>query len=972
MLLPARHFLGWEAPLAQAVADWLLREPDRLPRTVVVVPTGHGARRLRQALARQAGGGVFSPKILTPDALFRPALTGSLAGDAVMRAAWHEALIHAPPEETEALRPEDATEFTPDRAWTSGWMDLILPAIEALADREIRPEEVPVRCPSAAGDARKWENIGDLERRVKRRLAGLGLQSPVSAKRSRALAADFADGHERVVLAGVPDPAPLARLALDRWMETSHVPVDVLIHAPADMEGLFDIWGLPELEGWKAASLPLPNGNDAIRIVRDDAELAQAAVRACAGHASNSITLACPDDSLLPSLERAFAAAGWPLFNPAGRSAAATGLLPALANWLDLHGARPSPYSAASAFLRSTAASDWLRARGVAIEPFRLATSLDLLAIDFLPESLDDALAATRQWKTKGDLPRRHRANMLNPSDLEVVFMMLAESVASVENRGLSAVTEHWIEALRTVGHDDGAGGKALEQLAEAVADLRMIESAFPQIPATDRAAIWRSTLPEVVRTDDDPGRVLDVLGWLELSYESGPHLVVAGMVDGKVPDAPRDDALLPDSVRKSLGLRDRESRATRDAFLWRSLVGCRESTGSVTVLVPKFDGRGEPRRPSSLLFRCLPAELPARVGHAFRELDNSRQPQPPKKRGNWFLDFTSVAEKSAVMDQGRGFSISPTRLRDYLECPFRYFLRHELGMEEVEANPRQWDARKFGTVLHDVLKRFGQDEEIRDSRDGKAIYAFLMESMDEWLEINHGDGLSLPLEVQVSSARERLRAFAFAQAAERAKGWEIRAAEWEVGRQGGPLWAIGGAPVSMTLDRVDFHPGLRVWRVLDYKTGKAEAVERAHIEPHADWKPTLGPLLDPAPRSKKPRRWKNLQLPLYAAFLRQSGESGPGVDPEHDIQTGYIVLSRAASEIGFSLWDGYVPALEESALAWAGEAVRRLRAGIFGPPALAPGKPPPEPWKRLAPDGWENALARPWPAAFSGEEVSA
>jgi ATP-dependent helicase/nuclease subunit B len=973
MLLPARHFLGWDAPLANAAADWLLRDREILPDTLVILPTSHSARRLRQALARQGGGAVFSPRMCTPDGLFRPQESDASASQAVLRAAWHETLLAAPATETEPLRPVDRENFVPDRAWTSGWIDLILPTLDALAEVGTRPVDVPVRCPAASPDARKWEAIGRLTRRVEKRLAALGLVAPEVAKRRRAETANaIPDSVERIVLAGVPDPVPLACLALDRWMEKSGVPVEVLVHAPADMEGLFDVWGRPEREGWKAATLPLPEGNDSIQIVRDDEELARATLRACAGRKSDEIALGCPDDSLLPALERTFSAAGWPLYNPGGRAAASTGLLPALSFWLDLLGSRPAPYAAVAGFLRSPAAWDWLRATGVNVDPFRLATTLDLLAIEFLPESLDDAIEATRRWPEIGGIPSRYSANSMKTNDLYHIFMTLAEMVNSVENSGLATVTREFFDHLASQRHDDGAGGKVLQRLAESVEDLRQMEEGFPNLSTADRAVLWRATLPEITRADDDPSRVLDVLGWLELPYESGPHLVVAGMIDGKVPDAPQDHALLPDSVRRALGLRDRESRATRDAFLWRSLVGCRESTGSVSVVVPKFDGRGEPRRPSSLLFRCLPAELPERVAHCFRELDESRTPRPPTRRGAWVLDFQPSLESAPAATDGKEFSISPTRIRDYLECPFRYYLRYHLGMDEVDANPRQWEPRKFGTVLHEVLRKFGQNEEIRDCDHGETIYAVFMKFLDEWLDLNHPGGLSLPVDVQIASARERLRAYAFAQAAERAKGWEIRHVEWDVGRNDGPVWSLNGAKVSMTLDRVDFHPGRRAWRVLDYKTGSVKDVEKEHLEPHADWKPKLGDLLPPGPRGKRQRRWRNVQLPLYAAFLRQSGADGPGVEPGHTIETGYVLLPRAASDIGFSIWKDYDEVLEASALEWSAEAVRRLRAGIFGPPTIQPGKPPPKPWVGLAPDGWENALARPLPPAFAGEEVPA
>lgn len=40
------------------------------------------------------------------------------------------------------------------------------------------------------------------------------------------------------------------------------------------------------------------------------------------------------------------------------------------------------------------------------------------------------------------------------------------------------------------------------------------------------------------VRTAERPAGALDLLGWLELLWEDAPHLVVAGVNDGNVPEA--------------------------------------------------------------------------------------------------------------------------------------------------------------------------------------------------------------------------------------------------------------------------------------------------------------------------------------------------------------------------------------------------------------------------------------------------
>lgn len=51
----------------------------------------------------------------------------------------------------------------------------------------------------------------------------------------------------------------------------------------------------------------------------------------------------------------------------------------------------------------------------------------------------------------------------------------------------------------------------------------------------------------------------------------------------------------------------------------------------------------------------------------------------------------------------------SPTRLEDFATCPFRYFLRHELGCETVEEPERRSEISPLdrGSLVHGVLERF-------------------------------------------------------------------------------------------------------------------------------------------------------------------------------------------------------------------------------------------------------------------------
>ena len=72
---------------------------------------------------------------------------------------------------------------------------------------------------------------------------------------------------------------------------------------------------------------------------------------------------------------------------------------------------------------------------------------------------------------------------------------------------------------------------------------------------------------------------VLDLQGWLEISYDPADHLILAGMHEECVPEGTADDVFLPDSLRDQLGLRDMRARFARDAFILHAALSIKGGT---------------------------------------------------------------------------------------------------------------------------------------------------------------------------------------------------------------------------------------------------------------------------------------------------------------------------------------------------------------------------------------------------------
>ena len=71
------------------------------------------------------------------------------------------------------------------------------------------------------------------------------------------------------------------------------------------------------------------------------------------------------------------------------------------------------------------------------------------------------------------------------------------------------------------------------------------------------------------------------------------------------------------------------------------------------------------------------------------------------------------------------------TRFRDYLACPYRYYLRHECELEAVDDAARELDGAAFGTLIHKVLGAFGRDRRgPRHSENQRDICEYLAERL--------------------------------------------------------------------------------------------------------------------------------------------------------------------------------------------------------------------------------------------------
>jgi ATP-dependent helicase/nuclease subunit B len=883
-----RVFLGWDGPALERAAEWIHGHlGEDLRDVLVALPGSRAARGLREKLALRARPAWYPPRFLTQGELVDELvlLDRPVAGRLARTLAWSRALADLPRERLELLtaRPPESGDLRGSLALAE-----VVRTLHAELAQEglgfVRLARGDAR-PSSAGEARRFEVLAEAQGRWRKELDALGLADPHES-RFAAIEAGKIDPARRVVLVGVADINHLLR----RLAERLGPRVKALVFAPESEAAAFDELGCLRTEAWKDRDLALPldrwhvvDGPDA------QAERAVSVFAALDGKfAPEEVAIGVCDEEVAPHLERRFAAEGVLAQHAAGTPVEHTRpcrLLAELAAWLPRRA-----YAPYAALVRHPDLEAAVRERlGGGVD---LAAELDAYHERHLPGTIDG------RWLAAEDAPIRRAHGAL---------LGLIGDLASSDPRPLAA----WPEALRSFLaavysaplDPKQEGDRVLAESFAILSDaLEEIESLPGDLGATLAPAAEAIDLAlSIVRGASVPPRApapgeaaVELLGWLELPLDDAPALLVTGFQEGFVPRSRRDDAFLPDGLRKKLGLPCADDRVARDLYAAGALVASRKEIAFVSG---RRSRTGDPLLPSRFLFHAPKAELLERVDRSRRTPPRPRRP-PSSGSGRYALPRLERAPELRSMDV--------TAFGDYLRSPYGFYLKHVLGVETLDDSAREMDPRGVGSLAHSVLERLGRSD-LRDSSDEKELERWLRDEVRELGRRRFGARPLPAVGIQLAQLAHRLAFFARAHARRAAEGWRVLQVEWKPEKEAQLHLAGGAAPMPLhgKIDRIDVldrGDGEREWAILDYKTSaSAKSPERAH-------------------RSRG--EWRDLQLPLYTLLAVELGFEEPP-------SLGYFSIGKDETETGVALAKWTPDDLEEAYEA-AREVVRSVRAGRF------------------------------------------
>lgn len=928
----SRHFLGLDHPALASACDYLISRYASgndldLSKVILVMPGRRAGRRIMEILVQRTFDrwpGLKPPRIVTfhsfPELLYPQQKPP--ADELTQLLVWRAALFAVPAKQVLAALPHP-----PDAGSVNAWMALcksLMRQHNELAAEGLDFDDVFTALASSGEteEADRWRALRRIQAEYLMQMDQLDLWDTQTARLIAVEKQECQTDCEILLIATV-DINRIVRQMLDQIPDR----VTALVHASLSDASAFDEYGCVVPEQWENRTLNISDAQS--RITGTPLDQARTMTELLASFQgqfrADDLTIGVADDDMVPTLMQALADAGvvghWPVGTQLKQTRPSR-LLSALA--IHIASARdelPPDFSTLADLVRHPDVGEWIqnhllqtlhdedaRARipfwlneldrymtthlqmtpgtMLGTAPRRqivaeLCRAVETLMRCLIPDSgtAENALSAVGRIHPDGAIPARQKTF---DDQLAILEQSLTRQLE--KPRALQEWSEGMIRLLATVysNRELSADNDSHRGIARCISELqdqnerlrRIPPHAMPQCTAAQALQLLLDQISDEALTASWRDDAVELMGWLDLPLDDAPLLVLTGFNEGNVPESGGADAFMPNSLRSRLNLKDNRGRYARDACALHTILHSRRK---VYFIMGRTDYDGNPLAPSRLWLACEPTLLANRV-RWFYEPEHE-QKTPPSA-------LPAVLSESIVERSVSGFTVpAPTNVppapdvlavtafREYLQCPYRYFLRRELRLSSVDNDVRELSASAFGNLIHLVLDKFGGSA-VRHATEPDAIRSMLIDELHRQALGLFGRSRSATVSVQLKMIESRLSAFAEWQAENAREGWRIIWTEQKLFCD--DFRDNRDRPVRLEgrVDRIDRHLTSGVHRVIDYKT--SETAE------------------EPTKTHRTREGWVDLQLPLYRLLIRSLAIRG-------DVELGYVQLPGDLAKVGFA-----------------------------------------------------------------------
>ncbi len=901
------HYLGWNGPILHSACDYLQKQYTRgnkwdMDQCLLVLPGGFAGRRLTQLMATRASQqslvlrppelltiGTLPEKLYTAKLPFASDLEQVLAWTKVLRAADHDLLIPL------LFEVPDSAELRP-------WMDLarILSTLHRELSSDLVDFDDVVQELTGSPEEVRWQVLSKLQRAYLDELHTAGLWDVQSARRFAIDNKEVRTDHE-IILVGAVDLNRAQRRFLSEVADS----VRVLIGAPESYAAGFNQDGTLASEYWQDIEVPIDEEQLHVRSSANDAanELASQLANLGNDYSVQDITVGIPDPQIVPALQETLARGGISLRYGPGGSVTQTPPLQVI----ELIGDYlvDGSIDIFSSLVRTPAIHDWL-----------IRTAKDSPEAATLPS---DFLARLDEYQQSTLLRSVNVPEWPEGKGKEIFLAVLTKLDEWLRPlRMLNAKLTQWANPLRQViktiyegvqvDRNDVAGNLSLRACGEinlALSKLAELPTNLDAQVTFQEAMAWLQSQLETVNVpppQDDSA--VEMLGWLELTLDDTPVLMLTGMHDGIVPESVNGDAFLPNQLRSDLGLMDNARRYARDCYAILAMLNTRER---IDFVLNHLSLDGDPQTPSRLLL-AVPSDLLARRVKLL--LSPKETADDELIADAWVPRETQTNIPIPIPDASKVVrDMAVTDFKKYDQCPYRFYLNRVEKVRAFEHDRLELDGGGFGDLLHLCLEGL-IDSPVATSTDAHATADWLTENLKAIARKRFGVKPTPALQIQIEQAVRRLEAFAEHQAAQIAAGWRIKYIEHKVEKSHGITLEVDGQSMIVhgRIDRIDYHPRDGRFAVWDYKTGDlAGKPKEAHLKPNGTW--------------------TDWQLPLYGLLIKTLK-----IEDLSKVSFGYILLPKNPADTQFVIADFQLEQ-HAQAIESAKGIARKVMGGVFWPP---------------------------------------
>ena len=870
-----------------------------LQSCVVVVPGNRAGRRLLEILVAESSLRKLRfvpPRIVTlgvlPE-LLCPAQR-PLAGSLAQLSAWAQVLRKTDFKQLKGFS------FPPDLSGRMEWAKRLARLHEELSAEgydfaTVGKEAEKLKHHSSIEN---WRVLTEIQQRYNTRLDQCGLDDPFLAPK-KSIEAGVCRTDCQLVLVGITDMHRLSKQLLNAVRQH----VSALVFAPENIQDRFDEFGCLIPNSW-VEHVPCLSNDDIVFV--DGPEDQASTVLQCISswlkrYAVPEISVGVPDAEVHPFLEQILRRGGVPARSSTGPQVAA---LPVYQFLLAAVGyLKNRQLSGLADLLRHPDFAYWLRVqvRGrPSISHQDWLTFMDDFQSEHLVENLDcdwpESAKNGKVLRILCDETDRFLADLMgHPGPLstwsEPLSRVLTEMYRGRKFR--NHVPEHLLRL------------QELNLFRELLLEINSLPKGNSQsCSAAEAFEILLGQMDTKQLAPTQGQAAVELLGWLELSLDDAPALIVTGCNEGSVPAGVSPDAFLPEVLRRQLGLVDEMHRFARDAYALQLMLASRQK---FKLIAGRQSVDGTPLKPSRLLLVNQGDNLVSRIHLFFGAGSKERVAGTAGLVPGCEISAFEIPEPERQPEPLGVLHV--TAFKDYLTCPYRFYLKHVLELKSSRDNSREMDAKQFGTLIHEVLQRFAASRLPRGAAENQ-LRECVLTHLNEVVVKRFGNRPLATVQIQKELIRKRLENFVRWQLGWAANGWVISHWEREFKDDQSRL-LVDNEPFFLRgkIDRIDLNENGNDCVIFDYKTfSEIKKPESTH--------------------RNRDGIWTDLQLPLYRHLAA-------ALNLPNSLRLGYIVLPKSPRvREQLAEWDQQD--LDEADEA-AAQVIRHIRRQIFWPPNPAP-----------------------------------